>query len=165
MTEEKLIDVGKGAWHGDPELKAQVVARMREHREKDEIIQGVYQEHGDGDSYRGCLIGCTLPRVAGMTYNERQGFDWHEKVEQEYGIPRGVASILDSLFEDQEDFESAAAFAVESIEAIPVGADLSELARIHGAWQSSRDVPLPWFFSDPTDVFLEYLRGLPVVAL
>ena len=128
----------KGAWHGDPELKAEVLARMIAHREADEIIQGHYRiRHPEAASgYKGCLVGCTLPgementeSAAWNTGRPREG--WHRRVELLYGIPVDVAYLLDNTFEEQDTFDDAAEFAVASIEAIPVGADLRELARRH----------------------------------
>lgn len=132
----------KGAWHGDPELKAEVLARMIAHREADEIIQGHYRvwDPEAASGYKGCLVGCTLPGEMEDTEKHvawhpnpinrpREG--WHQRVELLYGIPADVAHLLDSTFEDQETFDEAAEFAVASIEAIGVGADLRELAQRH----------------------------------
>jgi hypothetical protein len=138
MTEDKFVwpvrDPKLGAWFGSPELKAWALAKMVAHRAQDEIIRGHYQR-GDSDTaagYRGCLVGCTLPRChedgtvgyrgyllpgAGAVPSEGS---WHVDVEILYGIPWEVANLLDDTFEDQA-FEKAADFAVASIEAIPVG--------------------------------------------
>lgn len=126
------------AWHGDPALKAEVAARMRQHREHDEIVQGLYQlvnpKYASG--YKGCLIGCTLPPEPVETkwiLPKDEGLEpssplagWHGRVEQLYGIPRPVGYLLDKIFESLPVDEGRHAwFAVESIEAIPVGADLT----------------------------------------
>ena len=113
------------AWHGNPDLKAEVLARMLVHREQDSIIQGLYQERAPelATGYKGCLIGCTLPkRDYADTYltNRR----WHDEVEFLYGIPRSVGILLDNIFEELPE-GTHAEFAVASIETIPVGADLS----------------------------------------
>jgi hypothetical protein len=117
------------AWHNRPELKAEVVARMHAHRAADSIVQGIYQQI-DPDvatGYSGCAIGCTLPP---LPYTP-EGYDpdngWWQQVEEAYGIPWAVARLIDNTFEDQHEFEDAARFAVEVIEAIPVGADLSAI--------------------------------------
>lgn len=124
----------KGVWHGDPALKAEVLARMIAHREADEIIQGTYRIHDPeaASGYKGCLVGCTLPAELEDTtgccdIRPREG--WHRRVESLYGIPEDVAWLLDDTFEEQDTFDDAAEFAVASIEAIPVGADLRDLAR------------------------------------
>lgn len=129
------------AWHGNPALKAEVADRMRLHREHDEFLQGLYQlvnpKYASG--YKGCLIGCTLPpepmpdheHVAlrhsdGGVEPSSPPFGWHGRVEQLYGIPRTVGHLLDKIFENLPVNEGQhARFAVESVEAAPVGADLT----------------------------------------
>jgi hypothetical protein len=113
------------AWHGDPDLKAEVVARIAAHRVEDSIIQGLYQEidHNLASGYRGCLIGCTLPAQA---KGREPSVGWHTRVEELYGIPRAIGYLLDRIFENlPTDDGQHAVFAVASIEAVPVGADLS----------------------------------------
>ena len=60
-----MAKIQKLAWLGDPNLKEQVVLRMKEHRVEDSIVQGIYQRYAPekATKYRGCLLGCTLPRV------------------------------------------------------------------------------------------------------
>lgn len=155
----------KGAWHGDPELKAEVLARMIPHREQDEIIQGYYRirDSEKASGYKGCLVGCTLPGHLEDTKKcspwdsnrvDRPREGWHRRLELLYGIPADIAHLLDDTFEDQDTFEDAAEFAVASIEAIPVDADLSNLARRY------RD--------DETEInaamVLEELRNAPLVT-
>lgn len=128
------------AWHGDPALKNEVAARMRQHREHDEIVQGLYQliNPNFASGYRGCLIGCTLPAQPVRAEDEIESFGvegiepvsptfgWHGQVERLYGIPRPVGHLLDRIFEGLPCGDGKPAwFAVESIEAIPAGADLS----------------------------------------
>lgn len=131
------------AWHGDPALKAEVAARMRKHREEDEIVQGLYQlvnkEWASG--YKGCLIGCTLPPQPIPDHTSIHAYSvlgvepvapasgWHGRVEEVYGIVEPVGHLLDKIFENlpTEDGQHAL-FAVASIDTIPVGADLSMVA-------------------------------------
>lgn len=130
MTDQTL------AWFGNPELKAQVVAKMKQHRAQDEIVQCNYQiKYGSPFGpvkYKGCAIGCTLPYVTkaqrmASTGGYSDDFDWHDEVEKRYGIDAQVAYMIDEIFELQDDFQDAADFAVAVIEAIPVGADLSNV--------------------------------------
>lgn len=136
------------AWHGDPGLKVEVVARMKKHRQLDEIIQGAYQAPHSMDrltgGFKGCAVGCTLPQMFSYNRNLRMGLDqtwlrpedqeiynnegWHGLVQQYYGIDSQVAAAIDDTFEEQMSFEAAAKFAVDVIEVIPVGADLSKVA-------------------------------------
>jgi hypothetical protein len=119
-----MIDNYKGAWHGSAELKAEVMERLLLHRQHDEIIQGHYQWYTEEthSGYKGCAVGCTLPKM-------KAGVDWHEKMNEYYNIPAEVAYLIDNTFESQAEFAPAAEFAVASIAAIAVGADLRPLAR------------------------------------
>lgn len=129
------------AWHNDPALKAEVSARMLQHRIEDGIIQGVYQKYFPelASQYKGCLIGCTLP-MGEVKFRqtcpcgcgepmepEIQFILWHSRVERLYGIPQVLNHAFDTLFESLPR-SRAAWFAVNTIEAIPVGADLSGVA-------------------------------------
>jgi len=110
------------AWHNNPDLKIEVVDRLQQHRAEDSIIKGVYQQLSPelASGYRGCAIGCTLPHL------EREPSSWHGRVEDMYGIPRTVARLIDGIFENLPTGDDQhARFAVEVIEAVPVGADLS----------------------------------------
>lgn len=139
MENEKLL-----AWFGDPALKERVVLKMKEHRANDEFVRGTYQDFWDesgtffvypneegllprGGKFMGCAIGCTLPPIPQSKLQE-EGFSWHKEVERQYGIKSDVAWFIDEFFEGLNDFEEAAQFAVDVIEAIPVGADLSEFS-------------------------------------
>lgn len=131
------------AWYNDPALKAEVSARMLQHRVEDSIIQGAYQTFAPeyASQYKGCLIGCTLP-MAEVRAGKRCGcgcgewiepsivhIDWHKQVEKLYGIPQTLNHVFDALFESLPP-SRAAWFAVNTIEAIPVGADLSGVAEL-----------------------------------
>jgi len=139
----------RGAWYGDPEFKAIIMAQMLEHRKKDRFIKGSYRDFGgDGDGYdalvqtmdnfKGCAIGCLVTSKLGLNLDRTlpawEG--WHRLVEKEFNIPARVAKQIDFLFESQPSFADAAIFAVASVDAIPVGANLEELVtRLdHAAW-------------------------------
>lgn len=130
------------AWHNSPALKAEVSARMLQHRIEDGIIQGTYQTFAPelASQYKGCLIGCTLPMGEVMPVHRCPcgcgdtvqpsillRHDWHKEVERFYGIPEVLNHVFDHLFESLPQ-RLAAWFAVSTIEAIPVGADLSGVA-------------------------------------
>lgn len=154
------------AWHNSAELKAEVLAEMKRHREQDDFTFGFYQQWAPEktDGFRGCAIGCLVaakrtPLEHVMDNPDRiycscdspicvdckekiiqepaQG--WHMEVEELYGITQALASIIDRLFESHDDYGSAADFAVLVVESIPVGADLSEVASTyrHGGQISS----------------------------
>jgi hypothetical protein len=144
------------AWLGDPGLKEEVVLRMKEHRAEDSIVQGHYQTYAPemATQYKGCLLGCTLPQ---MGVDSDQSVRWHYEVEGRYGIPVPVACLLEDLFENM-DFDEAAEFAVESIEAIPVGADLTAVTTY---WFADYQT-MPWSAEKHKAKVLNMLRSAPV---
>jgi hypothetical protein len=123
------------SWHNNPALKAGVLERMREHRRQDTIIQGAYQRFAPDKAigYRGCAIGCTLPVQPEISIHHatrepmRPALGWHKEVENEYGIPSLFGHLIDHVFECLPKGEHAE-FAVDVIEAIPVGKDLTVVA-------------------------------------
>lgn len=135
------------AWFGDPDLKARVVAKMKQHRADDEFIQGLYQtgtKSQPGEvpvGWKGCAIGCTLPYIRGDA--AEASINWHGRVQSEYGISYTVAEMIDSVFEEQRGLEKAGDFAVAVIEAIPVGADLTEASRIIYDEEFGKDLETP----------------------
>jgi hypothetical protein len=146
------------AWLGDPGLKEEVVLRMKEHRAEDSIVQGYYQTYAPemATQYKGCLLGCTLPQMKADNADEIVA--WHHEVERLYGIPVPVAFLLENVFESLP-FEEAANFAVESIEAIPVGADLAEVERY---WFLEDESDASWSAMKEKDKVLDLLRNAPV---
>jgi hypothetical protein len=149
------------AWFGDPALKEEVVLRMKEHRAEDSIIQGDYQVYAPekATQYRGCLLGCTLPpEVNAQRVLVGSNWGWQRRVADAYGIPRGVAFYLENVFEGLP-FDEAADFAVESIEAIPVGADLTAVDEY---WNYQTENDLEWWPGEEKDKLLDMLRNAPV---
>lgn len=132
------------AWHGDPELKAEALMRMKNHQAQDQFMQGLYfATHSDDlgvAQFKGCFHGC-LTAEKYMEQNQltpdqmrlmlrsmdSEGGWFHEKGERMWGIPQELGQILDITFESFPDNETAGMFAVESIEAMAVGADLTNV--------------------------------------
>lgn len=118
------------AWHSNPDLKDEVLARLRAHRAADAIVQGRYQQYAPhlAVGYRGCAIGCTLPLqdLTGLVGDDVRDPEcgWHAEVERLYGIPQSVGHLIDRTFEGLP-LEEAGDFAVTVVQAVPVGADLS----------------------------------------
>ena len=98
------------AYHGDPAVKLKYTARMAEHRRMEHLTQGTGWEI-DGDAVKGCAVGCTLER-----------YD-HDAYPAELGLPVWLARLQDHLFERLQKTE-AEQFAVDFLDAIPVGADV-----------------------------------------
>lgn len=168
------------AWHGDPELKERIVARMRQHRDADAFARGVYQER-DGKmpfGYKGCAIGCLLdlqpesPKSDDgyCEYCGDRGCDgcvadpnlsWHGLVETQFGIDEFVASRIDAIFESIAAHEEASDFAVAVVEAIPVGADLGGVYDAWFVWEKSWDGR----FGDAKAKLFELIADAPVGAV
>lgn len=173
------------AWHNSPDLKTEVSARMLQHRVEDSIIQGAYQTFAPeyASQYKGCLIGCTLPmqkllpeRKCGCGCNELIGPtierpNWHKRVEELYGIPQTLNHVFDALFESLPP-SRAAWFAVNTIEAIPVGADLSGVAELlaqdiqemakrgrKSFWMAASDGGVEWLSWWVNDYLEQYERS------
>lgn len=125
-------------WHNNPALKAEALAAMIAHREADELAQGMYVYFGNTGKFHGCFHGClTADKLAverGVPLIEVRGTIegdacWHAESARIWGIPRALGRVFDYLFEMLEPDE-AAQFAVDAVEAIPVGADLSAFATV-----------------------------------
>jgi hypothetical protein len=163
-----------GAWFGDPALKEEALLRLKEHRAQDRLIQGWYQAHEKDikdpywsrryfpegttvEEYKGCAIGCTLPYQEDLASQGGLAIDdlpdrWYQRLQDIYNIDFDVARLIDDFFEAQDNFEDAAVFAVDVIEAIEVGADL------HGVPEFDA-----WGDYDTTE-FLNWLRSRPIVG-
>jgi hypothetical protein len=121
------------AYHGSQELKDFYVARVRWHRQMDQLVQRVTAEGEYGESdFRGCLVGCTLG-----TYD-------HSLYPSLLGMPEGLARYLDTLFEGLSK-EDAMELPAQVYEAIPVGADLDPIW-----WQFNLRIILRAFGEDRT---------------
>lgn len=141
------------AWHASPDLKTEAVERMRLHRAQDEFLQGTYVQRTNG-SYRGCFHGCltadALLAEKGLTVRDLDRIDpnWHREGERLFGIPEKLGYILDRMFERLPP-EDCAEFAVSVTEAVPAGADLSQVVDRwvldiladpeHGVWKYTKD--------------------------
>lgn len=157
------------AWHGDPELKAYAVQRMKEHAALDEIVNGVgYAVAANTTSgWHGCFHGCLttdrLMEEEGLSFKEfrehylRQSTGYHEYAERLWGFPYELSGLLDDLFEGLPR-EEAPVFAVEVTEAIPVGADLSEVADL---WEEAIG-QCEVFTTEAAAIMIKLLREAPV---
>jgi hypothetical protein len=94
------------AFHDNQKVKDTYLARIRAHREADEIVKGQYWEHG-----KGCAVGCTIHDSD------------HSKYEIELGIPEWLARCEDTIFEGLPN-ERAKSWPEQFLDAIAVGADL-----------------------------------------
>lgn len=150
------------AWHGEQVLKEEIVSDLRDDLEQERFNQGGYLESHEGDrEFVGCHIGCLM--MAKTRYKMRrnkpgepllrlntiatvladEAASWHENLPAELGIPTAVGHFWDKMFESLPA-ELAPRFAVESLECIEAGADLSTV------------LPelIVWMITDPHDGFL-----------
>jgi len=97
------------AFHGSSDIKTKYLNRVREHREADQLVQGVTW---DKQSQKGCAIGCTL-----------HGYS-HSAYEEELGIPAVLAQLEDGIFEGLSVPDSRE-WPERFLSAIQPGADLS----------------------------------------
>lgn len=96
-------------FHNDPQIKEKYLTRLKTHATADEIIQGTGWENG-----KGCAIGCTL-----------ENYD-HKAFETELGVPEWLARLEDQIFEGLPNSD-AKKFAVDFLEAVPVGVELERV--------------------------------------
>jgi hypothetical protein len=109
--EEQMAMNDLVAYHGDPALKAEFVSRMKAHIAADQLRQGA-----TGGNGRGCAVWCTYDEYDHAIGQERLGFpEWYER-------------LRDAIFEGLPK-NDAPAFALASLEDVPVGADI-DLARV-----------------------------------
>ncbi len=118
------------AFHGDPKVKEKYLARVKAHREADEIVKGQYWDNG-----KGCAVGCTI-------HGEN-----HRAYEKELGIPIQIAHLQDWLFEKLRNDE-VKDFPVDFLESIPVGADLKPVLNRF----------LHWLLVDPEDGIVQHAQ-------
>jgi len=97
--------------------KDQLLESLRRHAAADAFIRGTYGEEERG-TFKGCAVGCTLHDFSKSTNN-------HSAYERLFGIPEAVAKLEDTIFEKADGHTT---WPIEFIEAIPVGADLSQVA-------------------------------------
>jgi len=115
MTTEAML-----AYHGDPALKAAVLAQMADHRAAERLVKGTYWSWTSG---RGCAVGC-------LTYNPTGG---HAEYPERWGIPEKLAWLEDAVFEHLP-LDHATAWPLRFLAAIEPGSDLSG---IYAAWSAA----------------------------
>jgi hypothetical protein len=97
------------AFHNDQAIKDRYLARVRAHREADNLVRGQGWENG-----RGCAVGCTL-----------EAYD-HSRYPTELGIPEWLARVEDTLFEGMPK-KKAMLWPERFLAAIQPGVDLEKV--------------------------------------
>lgn len=162
--------VQDGAWFGSQAVKDAVLDKLREHRRIDMFMQGDYQaslnpeDNVTGENYRGCALGCMVPfRTTAdlkILLDERGlVIDFDQEVELRFGIRSDVANLIDNVFEAQESLEDAGDFAIEVLEAIEPGADLSEIYDSY--WDDDTD---RYSAEGQANTLIDLLRDAPQVT-
>jgi hypothetical protein len=101
------------AFHGDAGIKKAYIGRLKLHRQAEHLVQGGYG-YWDEEEQKGCAVGCLL-----------HGDD-HECYPELLGIPIALAYLHDRIFEGLPAVH-AQNFAIDFLEVIPVGADLTKV--------------------------------------
>lgn len=108
------MDAGTNSYFGDKKIKSKFVKHMKAHREADQIIQRVGWDATRGKKGKGCFIGCLF-----------HNYD-HSLFRKELGAPEWLGHLADTIFEGLSQ-EDAVTFAVDVLEAIPVGANVEQV--------------------------------------
>lgn len=114
-------------YRGDPDLKATLVADMREHQRLDRLVQGKYL-WPDG---KGCAVGCTisgrllaeLGSLDAVEEHVRMFGGWNATWAQVTGLPVWLGRLDDTVFEGLA-MEDARVWPVRVLDAVPVGVDI-----------------------------------------
>ena len=105
------------AYHGDEAIRQGYLARVRQHRLADELVQGYgYWEDGKGGG-----VGCTIHSGE------------HASYETEIGVPVRLAYLEDAIFEGLSP-EEALTWPERFLAAIVPGADLSRVWNQFSHW-------------------------------
>ena len=98
------------AFHGNPDEKTAILAQLEAHYKADEIVKGLYWEGG-----KGCAVGCSIHSSE------------HAAYEPIFGIPRQLAHLEDTLFENMPN-DRAKEWPLQFMRTIKPGSDLT---RVH----------------------------------
>jgi hypothetical protein len=111
------------SYHNDANLKGLVVAEMRKHQESDQFIKGAYERLNG--KFKGCAVGCTIDSL-NIILCKSYKTDDHKVFEEAIGVPEWLARLQDLLFE-RLPIGGNSQFAVDFLEAIPVGINLDRV--------------------------------------
>ena len=110
------------AFHGQQQIKDQYLARVRAHREADELVSGTgWEQNG---KVRGCAVGCTF-----------DAYD-HARGPVEIGYPVDLMLLEDAIFEGlaQANDGEHLSFPEAFLDAAAPGADLSTVLPRFSLW-------------------------------
>lgn len=135
-------------FNNDHDYKLALVKEMKKHRKQDTMIRGTYLEINSETEFKGCFIGCAILSHKALKhevslevvdeinrkgyYHSRDEWGFHVLAQEMTGIPRGLYTVCESIFEGLDDFDDAKNFAVDVLEAIPVGYTRDDLKNLLG---------------------------------
>ena len=123
--------------------KDRVLTSLRQHREKDRIVQGTYWSKG-----RGCSVGCMLHDFFPGREDDLGLFP------EAFGIPEDLAHLNDIIFEGLP-VEYALDWPLRFITAIPIGVDLSRVP----------DHFMLWLLSGTTGPLSDHVKDVAVKSV
>ena len=112
------------SYHNDNSLKALVIAEMKNHQNDDRFIKGSYGFYSFGE-FKGCAVACavnSVNKILGKQYDTSS----HCVLQETLGIPGWLSKIQDAFFECLP-WGECDKFAIDFLEAIPVGIDLEPI--------------------------------------
>lgn len=112
------------SYHNDENLKKLIICEMRKHQEQDQFVKNTYGRE-EGGKFNGCAIGCAIDSI-NIALGKRYSICDHKVFEEALGIPEWLAHLQDSFFEVLPICDNSQ-FAVDFLEAIPVGVNLEPL--------------------------------------
>ena len=114
------------AFNNKPKLKEALIAEMKKHIAADAVVQGLYGDFKKVafKNFKGCGVGCTVKSYSKIT--KRKLFLYIHSNYELFGIPADTAEVEDTLFESLNP-KSCINFPLQLLEAIPVGADLTNV--------------------------------------
>ena len=110
-------------YFNDPKLKEMIVEEMKNHQKQDQIIKGTYGKQNG--VWKGCAVGCAIHSI-NLRLGKEFPTDNHRVYEEAIGVPEWLARLQDTIFEGLPDKENSQ-FAVDLLEAIPVGVNLDKV--------------------------------------
>ena len=86
------------AFHGDAQLKRDLLMEVADHRLHDQIIKGTYGQGSNGD-WKGCAVACSIHSLNRKNGRKRYDTSDHSAFEPLAGVPRQLAHLQDYIFE------------------------------------------------------------------
>lgn len=132
-------------FNGDPQVKAMLVNRMRDHAAAGRLVQGVYW-NGQG----GCAVGCMVARGSELEDGvQNYSCSMRDHIGTRFGLNETILRALEQCFE----YTRAGACAdipLEFLEAIPVGIqlDFAAFAQASSHWTCYPSFQEAWLSGD-----------------